>query len=396
VHKKKKFQKTKPRASRVLSADEKALLDALLGETAEKIEPTRLQELIPAPRLALAIIENLSIASARTPELLRAFSKAFPEKEVQKAVRKILFKLKQKGISVPESGTESETGFILGRPEKEEPKAYVGPVDGAGSRAVLIAIPQIPQGHDLGLGVINDEDGILEFSFGRYSRKNAKEVQKIFFEKVPSMVETDLPHAAALLERGYSLRAGKGESSGDYLRLRPWLLDHARPIEKPKVYEVLSSEAVSRNALTESQIQKLLNHEYMATWIVDPEKLKPVIEEINNAEQSRILVSEIQKIERINQIKQASIGKLYPDTERAMLKQRLEEMAYVFFKSEEEPYARLALACAKSLEDKDSFLKVNSFLSALLEKSLDLYFRGRRIQDTKGSPDQSPSRIVLR
>jgi hypothetical protein len=378
----------------MLTADEKALLEVLFRET-EKIDPSRLQELIPVPGLALDLIENLSIDSARTPELLLAFSKAFPQKEVQKAVRKTLFKLKQKGLSVPELDVQGLAGFILSRPEKEEPKAYVGPIDGTGSRAVLIAIPQTPQGHDLGMGVVNDEQGILEFSFGRYSRKNAKEVQKIFFEKVSSMVETDLSHAAALLERAYTRRAGGTESSADYLRLRPWLLDHARPLEKPKIYEVLPSDAVSRNTPTGSQIQKLLDHEYMATWIVDPEKLESVVEEINEAEQSRILVSEIQKTERINQIKQASIGKLYPDTQRATIKQRLEEMAYVFFKTGEEPYARLSIACAMSLEDKDSLLRVNPFLSALLEKSLDFHFSARRTQDTTRGTNQSPSRIIL-
>jgi hypothetical protein len=391
---KKKPQKKKSQPLPVLAEDEKALLEVLLRETGE-IDPSRLQELVPVPRLAIDLIENLSIDSAGTPQLLLAFSNAFPQKEVQKAVRKTLFKLKQKGIFVPELDDQSSAGFILSRPEKEGPKAYVGPIDGTGSRAVLIAIPQIPQGHDLGIGVVNDEQGILEFSFGRYSRKNAKEVQEIFFEKVSSMVETDLSHAAALLERAHSRRAGGGESSADYLRLRPWLLDHARPFEKPKIYEVLPPDAVSRNTLTESQIQKLLGHEFMATWIVDPEKLESVVEEINEAEQSRILVSEIQKTERINQIKQASIGKLYPDTQRAMIKQRLEEMAYLFFKSGEEPYARLSIACAMSLEDKDSLLRVNPFLSALLEKSLNFYFSARTTRDTTGGTDQSPSRIIL-
>jgi hypothetical protein len=395
VHKKKKSRKTNPQPLPVLSADEKALLEALLAGT-EKIDPPRLHELIPTPRLAIALIENLPIDSVGTAELLGSFIKAFPQKEVQKAARKILFKLKQKGISIPDSDTESKAGFILSRQDKEEPKAYVGPIDGDGSRPILIAIPQIPQGHDLGMGVVNDELGILEFSFRRYSRKNAKEMQKVFFEKVPSMVETSLSHAAALLERAYDLRTGKGESSGDYVRLRPWLLDHARFLETLNVYDLFPSDAVSKDTLTESQIQKLLNQEYMATWIVDPEKLRSVIEEINEAEQSRILVSEIQKIERINQIKQASVAKLYPDTQRTILKERLEEMAYVFFKSGEEPYARLALACAMSLEDKDSLLRVNPFLSALLEKSLNLHFRGRRAQDTTRSADQSPSRIILR
>jgi hypothetical protein len=395
VHKKKKSLKTKPQPLPGLSADEKALLDVLLSET-EKADPWRVQELIPDPRTALALIENLPIESTRVPELLRAFNTAFRQKEVQKAVRKAVFKLTQKGVVVPELDAESKARVILGRPEQEKPKAYVGPVDGVGSRAVLITIPQIPQGHDLAMGVLNDEHGILEFTFGRYSRKNAKEVQKIFFEEVPSMVETSLSHAAVLLERAYGLRTAKGESSGDYIRLRPWLLDHTSPLQKPIVYEQFASDPTSKPTLTESQIQRLLDHDHMATWTVDPEELRPVIEEINRAEQSRILVSEIHRVERIHQIKQTSIGKLYPEAKRAIIKHRLEEMAYVFLKSGEEPYARIALACAMSLDEKDSILKVNLFLSALLEKSLMLYFRGKRTQDTARLPDQSPSRIILR
>jgi hypothetical protein len=394
VHKKKKSFKTKPQPLPVLSADEKALLNALLSDT-EKPDPSRVQELIPDPRIALALIENLPIESTKVPELLRAFNAAFVQKDVQKAVRKAVFKLKQKGAVVPELEVERNARVILRRPEQEEPKAYVGPVDGIGSRAVLITIPQIPQGHDLGMGVLNDEHGILEFTFGRYSRKNAKEVQKIFFEKVPSMVETSLSHAAALLEKAYSLKTGRGESSGDYVRLRPWLLDHASLLEKPIVYEQLTSDPASKPILTDSQIQRLLNHDHMVTWTVDPEELRPVIEEISQAEQSQILISEIHRAERINQIKQASIGKLYPEAKRAMIKQRLEEMAYVFLKSGEEPYARIALACAMSLDEKDSMLRVNPFLSALLEKSLMLYFRGKTTHDTARLPDQSPSRIIL-
>jgi hypothetical protein len=394
MHKKKSLR-TKPQRLPGLSVDEKALLDVLLGET-ESPDPSRVQKLIPDPRIALAVIENLPIESIRIPELLRAFKTAFRQKEVQKAVRKAVFKLKQKGVVVGELDTESEARLILRTPEQEEPKAYVGPVDGVGSRAVFITIPQIPQGHDLALGVLNDEHGILEFTFGRYSRKNAKEVQKIFFKRVPSLIETSLSHAAALLERAYGLRTGRGESSGDYIRLRPWLLDHASPLEKPIVYEQFDTDLISKSTLTESQIQRLLNHDHMATWTVDPEELGPVIEEINQAEHSRILVSEIQRVERINQIKQASIGKLYPETKRAIIKQRLEEMAYVFLKSGEEPYARIALACAMSLDEKDSLLKVNPFLSALLEGSLKLYFGEKRTQDTARLPDQSSSRIILR
>jgi hypothetical protein len=396
VQKKKKPQKKKSQPSPELSAGEKAFLDVLNNTEPGKRDFSLIHELLSDPGRAAILIEKLPLESAATPEVLASFSKAFPQKEVQKAIRKSLFKLKQKGVPVPELDTESEPGSVPTRPEREKARAYVGPIDGTGSRAVFIGVPQIPQGHDLGMGLINDTQGIVEFVFGRYSRKQAKEVQELFFEKVPSMVETTLAHAAALLEKAHRLKSGQGESSGHYLRLRPWLLGHAEPLDKPKVYEHLSPDEVHQEALTEAQVQRLLAHEHMASWIVDPEKLTSVIEEINEVEQSRILISEIQKVERINQVKQASIAKLYPEGERAVIKQRLEEMAYLFLKSGEEPYGRLAAACAMSLDEKDSFIKVNPYLSALLEKSLALYFQAEKGHDPTRPSGPPSSRIILR
>ena len=392
MHKKKSPQKKKSVAE--LSADDKALLESMI----ESIE-TMDKDIIPSrhlsPQLAAAFVERLPLASIRTPELLEGIAKAYQEKEVRKAVRRSLFKLKQRGVAFPDVNLEEPPAFQLGKVQQDDPEAYVGPIDGTGSRPVLIAVPQPPQGIGLGVGVINDEGGILEYAFGRYSKKQAKEMQTLLFEKLPFMVETSLSHATALLEEAYRLRTEKGEASGDYNQVREWLLKHAPRLGNPPVYEDLSSESSSKEVLTDSQIQKLLTHPLLAGWVAQPDKLKSVADDVARAEKSPILLSGMQKGERISQIKEDSIRQLYPEKQRNLMKRRLEEMAYLFWKLGEENLARICLRCALSFLEKDSILKVNAFLKALIEKSLLLYFSGVDSSDASGRRGPSTSRILV-
>ena len=392
MHKKKSAQKTP--SSSELSADDQALLDSMI-ESVETMDKDTIPSRHLSPQLAVALVERLPLDSARTPELLEGIAKVYQQKEVRKAVRRSLFKLKQRGIAVPDVNLEEPPAFRLRTVQQDKPEAYVGPIDGTGSRPVLIAVPQLPQGIGLGVGVINDERGILEYAFGRYSKKQAKEMQTLFFEKLPFMVETSLSHATALLEEAHVLRSEKGEASGDYNQIRGWLLGYVPRLGNAPVYEILSYESISREVLTDSQIQNLLAHPLLAEWIAQPDKLKSVADEVARAQKSPILLSGMQKGERINQIKEDSIRQLYAEKQRNLMKQRLEEMAYLFWKLEEENLARICLRCALSLLERDSLLKVNAFLKALMEKSLLLYFSGTDFSDASGRQSPSPSRILV-
>jgi hypothetical protein len=392
MHKKKSVQKTQSPSE--LSADDKALLDSMI-ESVETIDKDTIPSRHLSPQLAAALVERLPLESARTPELLECIAKIYQQKEVKKAVKRTLFKLKQRGFAIPDVKLEDPPAFRLRTVQQDEPGAYVGPIDGTGSRPVLIAIPQLPQGIGLGVGVVNDEKGILEYVFGRYSKKQAKEMQTLFFEKLPFMVKTSLSHAAALLEEAHVLRSERGETSGDYNQIREWLLGHVPRLGNTPVYDILPYESISIEVLTDSQIQKLLAHPLLARWIAQPDKLKSVADEVARAEKSPILLSGIQKGERINQVKEDSIRQLYDEKQRNLMKRRLEEMAYLFLKLREENLARICLRCALSFLERDSLLKVNAFLKALIEKSLLLYFSGAGFSDASGRQSASPSRILV-
>lgn len=101
--------------------------------------------------------------------------------------------------------------------------------------------------------------------------------------------------------------------------------------------------------------------------------MTPLAEEIRKVEESPILVSETQRVERIDEITRKAIGEIFPPEKRSQLKERLEEMAYFFFESEERELARLSLVAASTIEEKDSMLQVDPFLEAIVKRSLDYY-----------------------
>jgi hypothetical protein len=390
----KKKNAPKAQSSPALCADDQALLDSMV-ESVETMDKDTIPSRRLSPQLAAAFVERLPLDSAKTPELLESIAKFYQQKEVRKAVKRRMFKLKQRGVVVPDVNLEEPPAFHFRRVQEDEPEAYVGPIDGVGSRPVLISIPQLPQGIGLGVGVVNDEKGILEYAFGRYSRKQVKEMRALLFEKLPFMVETSLSHATALLEEARALGSEKGKASGDYNQIREWLLGHVPGLGHAPVYEILSHESVATEVLTDSQIQKLLAHPLLAGWIFQPDKLKSVAEEVARAQESPILLSGVQKGERINQIKEDSIRQIYDEKQRNLMKRRLEEMAYLFWKLGEESLARICLRSALSFLERDSLLKVNAFLKALVDKSLVVYFSETDFSDASGNRGSSPSRIFV-
>ena len=394
--KKKKPKKKKPDPSSLLSQEQQTQLSSLL-KNFKNLNSANVNEQIPGPELAQAFIERLPTQDSEAFPALLAVREAFPEKKVQKAIKKTIFKFKQKGISHPDLEPEKGPAALVKRLDVADPSAYIGPVDGTGSRGILLILPQIPKGVEVGMGAVSDELGFIQFFVGRYSKKQLKEIREIFFSSFDHAVETPISHAVTILERAYSKnKEGLNESSRGYLQLRPWILENVSLLKQSAVYDLIPPDSISKGSLTRSQIERLLDHELMKTWIIDPDRLKPLTEDIQKVKESRILVSDAQKTDQINEARGKAIGEIYSEDKRLLMKWRLEEMAYFFFKLEEEEMARLSLVAALSLDEKDSPLLINPFLDAIMERSLAFHMQtAQDTQESKGLIEDSPSSIII-
>jgi hypothetical protein len=224
-----------------------------------------------------------------------------------------------------------------------------------------------------------------------------KEIKEIFFSSFDYAVETPISHAATLLERAYTKNEeGPNELYRGYLQLRPWILENVSLLEQSAAYDLISSDSISKESLTSSQIERLLAHELMKTWIIDPDQIKPLMEDIQKVKESPILVSDAQKTDQINETRRKAIDKIYSEDKRQLMKWRLEEMAYFFFKLEEEEMAHLSLTAALSLDEKDSPLLINPFLDAIMQRSLAFHMQADlETQESKGLTGDSTSNIII-
>jgi len=356
-----------------LTTEEKEQLQSYLTDLSQ-LDLNHINQQFPGPHFAQAFIEGLPTDDPQYLDYILATGRSFDQKNVQKSVKKSLYKFKSRGIPIPDYDTGDESPILQMNMKESDPIASLSAIAGDGTRAVIIVLPKMPLGMDLGLGIINDEEGIMEFFSGRFGKKRTNEIKNSFAQSFEPLIDVSLDHAATVLENAYHRKeAAINEAVQHYLQIRPQLMEKITRLEKSPVFDYITAETLSLDSLTDSQVEKLLNHELMESWIIDPEALKPVIEEIVKTEESRILVTENQKSERIEEIKEKALITIFNDDKKANIKNRLEEMAFIFYKLDSEDYARLSLTAALSLEDQDSLFYSSPFLKAYLERSLDYY-----------------------
>jgi hypothetical protein len=390
----KKHQKSKTNGFGALGPEDADRLRSILEHPSE-IDPQSLAERIPNEQVALAFIEGIPLGDPGALEFVRTVQQAFPQKEVQKAAKRTLFRLKQKGVEVPGREGESQTVFVAGRPEEApEPSAFLSPPDGIGGRAVLLMVPRVPAGIDLAMGIVSDEKGLIEFVLGRYSRKKAREMKEVFFQVMPHLIETTVSHAATVLESCYHEGSESPRQAEEYLKIRPWLLQEIPTRNTPPVYDLIPEKPPIEGAMTASRVEKLMGHEWMKSWIITPEDIKPLVEEMQKTEESPILISGGQKSSRKEDLKETFVKEYYTEERKKRLKSRLEEIAYLLRQGGEEEYARLALGAALSLDEKDSGFQANPFLRNLVERTL-AYFGGAEPAPGDAKVEERPSGLIL-
>ena len=391
-HKKKSKARTKP--SPPLTIGEAQHIEGLLSKTQE-LSPSLIQGELTSPPMAQAFLEKLPLDLPQVVSLVSAVQASFPQKEVQRTVKKTAFRLKQKGVFPTDLEKGENKSSLIKAPEREEALSFVGPIDGMGNRPLMLVIPQITSGVDLAMAFINDEKGLVEFLFSRYSKKAMREVKDLFFQQEPNMVETSISHGATLLEEAYHLNPSSLEGpSRDYLKLRPWILDQVILLERPAIYDVLPPEAIDSESVTLAQVERFLAQPLMESWIIEAEKIMPLLEDIQKSKESRILISEEQKIDRIRDITEKAVADLFPKEKRLVVKRRLEEMAYLISKRSDKDMALLALQIASSLEEDTSSFIVHPFLLAMVERSVDFFGDLSHSQVSKNRKEEPHPTII--
>jgi hypothetical protein len=370
----------KKRKGRKLDAHSAEKVDQILSEIEAAQGQNRTnQELLQKisfhlekePSLTIPLIEALTrIPTPSTAQLLTQMIAEAEEKAVAKSIKRALYKLRQRGVIYEERPSGDKP--ILRPPKHAQAQGYLGAFDSMGSRIVLAAKPQPLRGFLTVFSIVNDLEGIQDFTVREFSKKGLAE----FVET--SLSSEDFPVVSApgaycmhLLKEASSVtsEASKPLPPGyhdaeDEFRNISW--DGPYPI----IYQFVSEEEVKDQVYLLKESVKL--HEIMpfSTWFIPKEEVQEYASSIKDAEDSRIVLTADQKDGRINDIYMTALHDIFPEHKRLVWKKRLEEMAYILLQTGRDKEARLALCAAVDLQKPFGSVESNPFIWNLLLKSI--------------------------
>ena len=350
--------------------DEAAATLARLGLDPEAVRAGRVGADAVAPLLAGADGAALAAALGELPSpevaaLLVALEPRAAERAVRKGIRRALYRLRQRGVPVPEPPAPAGTPRTPAAPEAE---GFLSLFDGRGDRLIWIVRPLPSGGTFLVAAQVNEPEGLRDLSAGEASRKQIRAArQKLEADSDMRLVAADWRTLDALLVEAHARAGGGTVRERDYLRLRPRLTSEPpRPPAEPLSARVAAPGAEESAALA-SGSAALLEEPELRGWLPAPEAAAPFVEEIAGLRDSPLVLSRLAEEERVREVLGRAARTLFPP---AVLARRLAGTAYLLAETGRALAARRALAVALVLGARPADATEIPLVAALVERAV--------------------------
>jgi len=324
--------------------------------------------------LDAAIAEGLArIPSTASGMILVQMKASCRSKPLLKTIKKSLYRLKQKGISIEDTGERERSAPVIRPLPSGQPEGFVSGIDYLGNRLVILAIPRIPRGLHVLQALVSDIEGLVNFHRDEMTRRAFGAFLGNLRERVVRLPIVEIPPAYGrfLLEEAYALTEKREKTPPqDYLMAKGEISDIEDGIQGPLIYQFLDRDEIKGNDRFLADSKDLLGKEDIVNWVLEPEEVEPYVRTVREAEESQIAVNPTQKEEWLQGIYQRALGELFPAEQAPLYKRRLEEMAYVLFKLDRSDEAKRCLAAALDLENEISSFRPNPFLLQLVITSI--------------------------
>ena len=329
-------------------------------------------------------------ADSTAVEALLRIEKSAEDKDLKKEIRRSLFKLSQRGLTIPEDDRVKEklpTSILSRSPEIE---AYMSPVDGAGGRLVWIIKPLAGHGLQTIQAMVNDREGLQRIGGTQIRRKELRNMaQEIKKQHGITMISVPWEYADMMLYEGFE-KAKPGGRSGleNFHQLRSIVKTGKPKAQDHPVYRRFHSEDVHEGAWRELS-RRLLDEPELRFWILDRDWAEPFLAQLQEAQSSRLVLNPMQKEERIGGIVRDAVKTLCAGETGKIMQRRMEDMAFYFVDTGRAQLGRLALAVALQIKDGDPGPLDIAFLTGLVQKSFAFY-----LSEQKSKAEEEPSFIV--
>ena len=362
------------------------VFSSLVKNKAEEIYPFFQSILGREEKIDLPLADSLGRwTSPEAGILLQRLAEKSSSRAVLKNVRKSIFRLKSQGLEVGEIRDASPAVFHPAQPIPAE--GFLSALDGTGTRMVWLVRPQPPRGVAAFHALITDSQGILDFQAFETSRKKFHEYVEEFRKQAPwEIVEADPEYCLGLMIEASELHSKKGETPpGEFLKWKTVMGSPPTMPLQPLIHLYLKEEEWKSRSDFLDRAGSLFENPSFQTWYLEEEEAKKYLTLLKEASESRLVLTPYQKEGRVMEIYRQAVEELFTGERRAIFRRRLEEMAYVLWKTGKENEAQMSFVAALGMETEGGILFIHPFLLELVKRSLTLFLEEEAKKQSKES-----------
>jgi hypothetical protein len=356
-----------------LRAAQQWLEEALRVEPSSGLLPQVMDQATPVP--LPAVVEALStLATPEAATLLTQIAAQANAKELQKAARRALYRLKTRGVDTESVRVGEPRKSVLEVPKLPIVIALASQIDFAGNRALYLARRRPFSGLVLVNLIINDQHGVLDCHALPVTKKElTRLVADIRADDRLTHVELPATYAQQLVEESYRRNLSTGTPvPQDFQGLHDLIGMPDTPWEQGPIYHLINPEEIRGQPAWLSLSGQLLDVKEFQGWHVPPEAVQSYREEVKRSADSLIIVSPALQQERLEGVQKRALREIFDPDSCARYRSRLEEMAYLLWQTKRPDEARRALASALALQGEGVDPAAHPFLRALFTRSVEM------------------------
>ncbi|MEK6710891.1 MAG: hypothetical protein AABZ64_09960 [Nitrospinota bacterium] len=305
------------------------------------------RKLPPSPPLidAIATLETREAAQA-----LAGLAEEAPDKETSSRLRKALYRLRNRGIEVEAAGPAPGAPAPASAPGVDYAVARISAVDGMGRMMVWVVRSIAPRGRFVAEAMLRRGLGVEDFATADMGAKELREVFARITDPAAHLATCEVPlgYAIWLLQRAQREAEQGGQSLPPGFTRGKLLLE---PLADPQAFPPGEAHPVRRllqpPAQGEARMEthELFQDKVFWSWLIEDRRILPHLRALVDSLQSKVVVEEPQRRERLEQIVSEAARALYGDEAlRARTGGALEDNAYFFHASGQPALARECLA----------------------------------------------------
>jgi hypothetical protein len=321
--------------------------------------------LLGRPERAVAAAQALgTLPVPAAAEALETVEAQAAPKAVRTAARRALYRLRQAGV------TRREALAPPAAPRVALGEAWASAVDGTGGRGLWLTVAGPYGERTLLAALLSDETGLVEFSAGALAKRRVEERLRALRAESPLPWVGVSPRWAWAALVAAATRA-REQGHPVPAELARWIERLGGPAAEPAPVHALLPAAAEDPGLLERSAALLALPEF-AGWFLDPASVASDAVEWLQARESRLVLSDQIKAERLHALVDRVIESRFDEATRRRWQARLEDQAYVLLALGRAVEARMAVAVARALADRDRVPWRIPFLRALAERSLEI------------------------